>query len=138
AHTTALEVFAASGVELRIHPTLGYTPTPVISHAILTHNRGRQTDLADGVVITPPHTPPEDGGFKYNPPTGGPAGTATTKAIEARASRVLEAGAAAPRIPLARARSADTTRRHDFWSAYIADLRQVIDMEAIRDAGVAT
>jgi len=137
AHTTALEVFAASGVELRIHPTLGYTPTPVISHAILTHNRGRQTDLADGVVITPSHNPPEDGGFKYNPPTGGPADTDTTKAIEARANRLLEAGAAAPRIPLARALSADTTRRHDFWSAYIADLPQVIDMEAIRDAGLA-
>ena len=136
AHATAVEVFAGNGVELRVHPTLGYTPTPVISHAILTWNRGRTADLADGVVITPSHNPPEDGGFKYNPPTGGPADTDVTGAIEARANRLLETGATAKRLPLARALAVETTRPHDAWSAYVADLGTVIDLEAIRAAGL--
>jgi phosphoglucomutase len=136
AHATALEVFAGNAVELRIHPLLGYTPTPVISHAILKHNRERPGDVADGVVITPSHNPPEDGGFKYNPPTGGPADTATTKAIEERANRLMESGAAVKRVSLDRALAADTTRRHDLWAGYVADLREVIDIDAIRSAGL--
>jgi phosphoglucomutase len=136
AHATAVEVFAGNDVELRVHPTLGYTPTPVISHAILAWNRGSASELADGVVITPSHNPPEDGGFKYNPPTGGPADTDVTRAIEARANRLLETGAAAKRLPLAKALAAETTRAHDAWSAYVADLGTVVDLEAIRAAGL--
>jgi len=135
AFASAVEVFAANGVELRIDQDLGYTPTPVVSHAILTHNRGRRTGLADGVVITPSHNPPEDGGFKYNPPTGGPADTGTTKAIEARANELL-AGALAGvrRIPFARAMAAPTTRRHDYVTAYVEDLGEVLDLAPVRES----
>jgi phosphoglucomutase len=115
----------------------GYTPTPVISHAILSYNRGRASGLADGVVITPSHNPPEDGGFKYNPPTGGPADTATTKAIQARANAILENNLReVKRISLARAMKAETTHRCDYVTPYVADLRQVIDLPAIAASGL--
>ena len=136
AHATAVEVFAAHGVELRVHHALGYTPTPVVSHAILTHNRGRDAGLADGVVITPSHNPPEDGGLKYNPPTGGPADADTTKVIEARANALLETGASLKRLPLSRALAEASTRRHDFWTPYVTDLSDVIDLDAVRASGV--
>jgi phosphoglucomutase len=114
---------------------LGYTPTPVVSHAILTHNRGRTSGLADGVVITPSHNPPEDGGFKYNPPSGGPADTTTTKAIETRANAILRDGSGAvQRIPFERAFAAPTTHRHDYVKPYVDDLANVVDMEAIARA----
>ncbi len=132
---TALEVFAAHGVEVRIQAGRRYTPTPAISHAILTWNRGRKTDLADGVVVTPSHNPPEDGGFKYNPPDGGPAGTQITRWVEARANAILEAGLAeVRRIPFERALRAPTTAEHDFVGAYVSDLTNVLDMEAIAGA----
>jgi len=137
AFASALEVLAGNGVEVQIDRDGGYTPTPVISHAILTHNRGRTGGLADGIVITPSHNPPEDGGFKYNPPHGGPADSATTARIETEANRLLVEGlAGVRRIPYARARAASTTRRHDYRGAYIADLPAVVDMEAIRAAGL--
>jgi phosphoglucomutase len=129
---TALEVFAAAGVEVRIQSGRRYTPTPAVSHAILTWNRGRETGLADGVVITPSHNPPDDGGFKYNPPDGGPAGTEITKAIEERANAILAGGLAdVRRIPFERALRAGTTREHDFVAPYVADLASVIDVDAI-------
>lgn len=132
---TALEVFAANGVEVMIQAGLGYTPTPVISHAILGHNRGRAARLADGVVITPSHNPPGDGGFKYNPPSGGPAAPETTKRIQDRANELLRAGlAGVKRISLARALRADTTHTHDYITPYVADLGHVIRMDAIRAA----
>jgi phosphoglucomutase len=134
AHATAIEVFAANDV-VTCHQASGYTPTPVISHAILTHNRGRASGLADGVVITPSHNPPEDGGFKYNPPNGGPADTATTQKIEARANELLESGLkAVRRISLARALKTETTREYDFVAPYVNDLGCVLDMEAIAAA----
>jgi phosphoglucomutase len=137
AHATAVEVFAARGVELRIARNLGYVPTPAISHAILSHNRGPARGLADGVVITPSHNPPEDGGFKYNPPTGGPADTSATSWIEDRANEILAAGwERIPRLSLTRALSAGTTREHDFLAAYVTDLASVVDMEAIAAAGL--
>ena len=112
-----------------------YTPTPVISHAILTYNRGRKTGLADGIVITPSHNPPQDGGFKYNPTNGGPADTVATGWIERRANEFLESGLdGVKRMPLAKALNASTTHRHDYLSAYIADLGNVVDMEVIRGA----
>ncbi len=133
--STALEVFAANGVEVMIQDGLGYTPTPVISHAILGHNRGRAARLADGVVITPSHNPPGDGGFKYNPPSGGPAAPETTKRIQDRANELLRDGlAGVKRIPLARALRADTTHAHDYITPYVADLGHVIRMDAIRAA----
>ena len=137
AFTSALEVLAANGVHAMIAPEGAYTPTPAVSHAILTYNRNRTSGLADGIVITPSHNPPEDGGFKYNPPNGGPADTDVTRGIEARANELL-AGAIEQirRIPYAQALRADTTRRHDFMSAYVDDLANVIDMEAIRSAAV--
>src|SRR5690606_13117065 len=111
AFSTAVEVFAANGVELVVDRVLGYTPTPAISHAILNHNRGRRSHLADGVVITPSHNPPEDGGIKYNPPAGGPADTDTTSAIERRANDLLESGLReVNRMPLARALEGGATR----------------------------
>ncbi|MDQ1300700.1 MAG: phosphoglucomutase, partial [Chloroflexota bacterium] len=114
---------------------LGYTPTPVISHAILGYNRGQSARLADGVVITPSHNPPGDGGFKYNPPSGGPAAPETTKRIQDRANELLRAGlAGVKRIPLARALRADTTHTHDYITPYVADLGHVIRMDAIRAA----
>lgn len=135
AHATALEVFAASGVEVRVQHDLRWTPTPLVSHAILTHNRHRTDALADGVIITPSHNPPEDGGLKYNPPTGGPADTATTRAIQGRANQLLEQGVGrVPRTTLRRALDASTTRRHDYITAYVTDLPSVIDLDAIRGA----
>ncbi len=134
---TAIEVLAANGVAVRIQEGDGYTPTPVISHAILTYNRGRTGGLADGVVITPSHNPPDDGGFKYNPPHGGPADTETTKAIEDKANELLGGGAKeVRRMPLQRALAADTTGRHDFVGPYTADLANVLDMEAIAKSGL--
>jgi len=132
--STALEVFAAHGVEVRIQSGRRFTPTPAISHAILTWNRGRKADLADGVVVTPSHNPPDDGGFKYNPPDGGPAGTDITKAVEARANAILEGGAEVKRWTLEKALRAATTAEHDFVGPYVADLANALDMEAIAGA----
>ena len=134
---SALEVFAANGVEVMIDEHDGYTPTPVISHAILSYNKGRKDGLADGVVITPSHNPPEDGGFKYNPPNGGPADTDITGGIERAANRFLEDGLkGVKRIPFERARQSSCVHRHDYVTPYVADLADVVDMEAIRAAGV--
>ncbi len=134
---TALEVFAANGVEVYIQPGPGYTPTPAISHAILTYNRGRTSGLADGVVITPSHNPPVDGGFKYNPPTAGPAGTEITSVVQNRANEVLRDGnKGVKRMPLGRALKASTTHEHDYVSAYVADLGNVINLPAIAAAGL--
>ncbi len=132
---TALEVLAANGVEVMIAAGDEYTPTPVISHAILTYNRGRKSGLADGIVLTPSHNPPHDGGYKYNPPHGGPAEAAVTDWIEARANALLEARLAeVKRIPYARALHAPTTHRHDYLTTYINDLPNVIDLDVIRGA----
>ncbi|MGI5164591.1 phosphoglucomutase (alpha-D-glucose-1,6-bisphosphate-dependent) [Spirillospora sp. CA-253888] len=137
AQASALEVFAANGVHVLIDSRDGYTPTPAVSHAILTHNRGRETGLADGVVVTPSHNPPRDGGFKYNPPNGGPAGTDTTSWIQDRANEIIKNGLAdVRRIPYAKALAADTTGRYDFLARYVDDLPSVIDLDAIRSAGV--
>lgn len=134
---TALEVLAANGVEAMIAEQDEFTPTPVISHAILGHNRGRTTGLADGIVITPSHNPPADGGFKYNPPHGGPAETAVTRWIEAEANRLLESRlVGVSRMPHAAALRADTTHQHDYRTPYIDDLGAVIDMDVIRGAGL--
>ena len=135
AFASALEVLAANGVDVMIDDRDGYTPTPVISHAILTYNHARATGLADGIVVTPSHNPPDDGGFKYNPTNGGPADTEITGWIENRANRLLEDGlTGVARIPLARATRAATTHRHDYMDAYIGDLGAVIDFDAIRGA----
>ena len=132
---TALEVLAANGVEVMLAEGDEYTPTPVISHAILTYNRGRKTGLADGIVVTPSHNPPHDGGFKYNPPNGGPADNVVTDWIEAKANALLEAQLnGIKRIPHEQALRAPTTHRRDYLSPYIADLSSVIDMEVIRDS----
>ena len=132
---SALEVLAANGVETMIDRDGGFTPTPVVSHAILTHNRGRSSALADGIVITPSHNPPADGGFKYNPPHGGPADTSATRTIEARANELLAAGIkAVKRIDYQAARRAGTTHAHDYLGAYVADLGAAVDLEAIRNA----
>jgi len=137
AAVSALEVFAANGVEVMIDADDGYTPTPVISHAILTYNKGRMDGLADGVVITPSHNPPEDGGFKYNPPNGGPADTDITSGIERAANSYLESGLkGVKRIPYEQARKASCVHRHDYIGPYVADLGNVVDMEAIRGSGV--
>ena len=137
AFVSALEVLAANEMEVMIDRDRGYTPTPVISHAILTYNRGRKRGLADGIVITPSHNPPEDGGFKYNPPNGGPADTNVTGAIEKAANAILADGLRdVKRIPFARAFDASSTHRHDYVGAYVGDLENVIDMEAIREAKV--
>ena len=137
AEQTALEVLAANGVETLIAADNGPTATPVVSHAILTANHGRSAGLADGLIITPSHNPPQDGGFKYNPPNGGPADTDVTGWIETRANELLTQGnQGVRRVSSAAARGADTTRLHDFTSAYVADLGAVIDMEAIRKAGL--
>ncbi len=134
---TALEVLAADGTTVMVQEGLGYTPTPVISHAILTHNHRRTSGLADGIVVTPSHNPPEDGGFKYNPPHGGPADTDVTGAIARRANAILAAGAdRVGRVSLARALAADTTHRHDYITPYVADLAQVVDLEAVRSSGL--
>ena len=137
AFVSALEVLAANGVHVMIDSGLGYTPTPALSHAVLAYNRDRSTGLSDGIVITPSHNPPEDGGFKYNPPNGGPADTTATKAIENRANDLMAAGfATIPRMPVARALSGGTTHRYDYVSAYVDDLPNIIDVEAIRGAGL--
>jgi phosphoglucomutase len=134
---TVLEVLAAARVETRVQRGLGYTPTPVVSHAILGHNRGRTEGLADGIVITPSHNPPSDGGIKYNPPHGGPADTATTGLIETRANEVLRDGAGAvKRVPFERALAADCVRAHDFVAPYVQDLASIVDMPAIAAAGL--
>ena len=137
ARVTALEVFAANEVTVLIDSADGYTPTPAVSLAILTHNRGRTSGLADGVVVTPSHNPPADGGFKYNPPSGGPAGSDATSWIQDRANEIIAGGLKdVRRIPYTRALAAETTRRHDFLGAYVADLPDVLDLDAIRGAGI--
>ena len=137
AHRTAIEVFGGNGVDVRIQSGGGYTPTPVVSFAILTDNQDRTAGLADGVVITPSHNPPEDGGFKYNPPSGGPADTGTTKRIQDRANELLRDGlAGVKRLPYARALKAETTQAYDYVTPYVEALATVIDMEAIADAGL--
>jgi len=138
AQRTALEVLAANGVETIIQQREdGVTPTPVVSHAILVHNRGRREHLADGIVVTPSHNPPEDGGFKYNPPNGGPADTDVTGWVEERANQLLRAGnTGVKRVPLATAVKAATTHEEDFVLPYVRDLGSVIDMESIRAAGL--
>ena len=135
--TTALEVLAANHVEVMLAEGDEYTPTPVISHAILTYNRGRKNGLADGIVITPSHNPPHDGGFKYNPPNGGPADNAVTGWIEAKANALLEARLdGVKRIPVEQATRAATTHRHDYLNSYINDLGHAVEMEVIRGAGL--
>ncbi|MFJ5033465.1 phosphoglucomutase (alpha-D-glucose-1,6-bisphosphate-dependent) [Streptomyces sp. NPDC088560] len=137
AKVTALEVFAAGGVSVLIDSADGYTPTPAVSHAILTHNRGRTSGLADGVVVTPSHNPPADGGFKYNPPSGGPAASDATSWIQDRANQIITGGLKdVRRLPYARALAAGTTGRYDFLGAYVGDLPSVLDLDAIRAAGV--
>ncbi len=133
AFTTALEVLAANGVEVLIDGDLGYTPTPALSHAILKHNSNNKLHRADGIVITPSHNPPEDGGFKYNPTSGGPADTSATKWIQDRANALLEAKLAGVRRVLYRdALNADTTLRHDFIDSYVSDLGTVVDLEILK------
>ena len=137
AQRTALEVLAANGVETIIQRDNGVTPTPVISRAILVYNRGRKEHLADGIVITPSHNPPEDGGFKYNPTNGGPADTDVTRWVEDRANELLRGNnAGVKRVPFAAAIKAATTHQEDFVMPYVHDLRNVVDMDAIRGAGL--
>ena len=137
AQRTALEVLAANNVETIIERENGVTPTPVISRAILVYNRSRKEHLADGIVITPSHNPPEDGGFKYNPPNGGPADTDVTHWVESRANELLEAGTTAmKRIPFSKALNAASTHEEDLMLPYVRDLRNVVDVEAIRNAGL--
>ncbi|HEY3236258.1 MAG TPA: phosphoglucomutase, alpha-D-glucose phosphate-specific, partial [Polyangiaceae bacterium] len=132
ARATALEVLAAHGVDVMVDANDNYTPTPVVSHAILCHNRSRTDRLADGILITPSHNPPEDGGIKYNPPNGGPADTEVTGWIERAANQLLQAGCRdVLRLPLRESLSAPTTHRHDFIGPYVDDLRNVIDVAAI-------
>ena len=134
---SALEVLAANGVEVMLAQGDEYTPTPAISHAILTYNRGRTAGLADGIVLTPSHNPPEHGGFKYNPPDGGPADSGVTGWIEAAANEFLQSALhGVQRMPYAQALRAATTHRHDYLNAYVGDLGNAIDMDAIRDAGI--
>ena len=136
AFVTALEVLAANGVTVMIDQDLGYTPTPVLSHAILEYNSSGAKERADGIVITPSHNPPEDGGFKYNPPNGGPADTTATKWIEARANELIAAKLqGVKRLSYAKALAAETTKRHDYITAYVADLKNVIDFDVL--AGTA-
>jgi phosphoglucomutase len=137
AFRTVLEVLAAHGVEARVDAAGGFTPTPAVSHAILTHNRANPAAVADGIVITPSHNPPEDGGIKYNPPNGGPADTEITGWIQDEANRLLVAGLdGVRRLPYEQAAAADCVRGYDFLSAYVDDLPSVVDMEAIRAAGL--
>lgn len=134
---TTIEVLAANGVEVRFQQGFGYTPTPVISHAILTYNLGRSSGLADGIVITPSHNPPTDGGIKYNPPSGGPADTTTTKTIQERANEIIRSGmAGVKRITLAKALQTSSVREYDYLTPYIADLENVVDMDAIAKVGL--
>ncbi|MGW6723515.1 phosphoglucomutase (alpha-D-glucose-1,6-bisphosphate-dependent) [Streptomyces sp. NPDC054995] len=137
ARVTALEVLAANGATVLIDSENGYTPTPAVSHAILAYNQGRIEHLADGIVVTPSHNPPADGGFKYNPPNGGPAASDATSWIQDRANALIQAGlGVVRRIPYAQALAADTTGRHDFLTAYVDDLPSVLDLDAVRDAGI--
>ena len=133
---TALEVLAANAVEVRVAANGEFTPTPAISHAILVHNRGRTTGVADGIVVTPSHNPPEDGGFKYNPPNGGPADTSVTGWIQARANALLADTSRIRRLPLRQALAQSTTLEHDFLGTYTTDLANIIDFGAIRAASV--
>ncbi|WP_405462117.1 phosphoglucomutase (alpha-D-glucose-1,6-bisphosphate-dependent) [Streptomyces anulatus] len=137
ARVTALEVLAANGVTALIDSEDGYTPTPAVSHAVLTYNRGRTEHLADGIVVTPSHNPPADGGFKYNPPNGGPAASDATSWIQDRANALIEAGmGVVRRMPYAQALAADTTHQYDFLTTYVDDLPSVLDLDAVRDAGI--
>jgi phosphoglucomutase len=137
AWATALEVFAANDVTVLVDDRDRYTPTPALSHAVLTYNRGRTSGLADGVVVTPSHNPPADGGFKYNPPDGGPAGSDITGAVQDAANALLRDGMkGVRRVPLSRARRADTTSTYDFLGSYVDDLPSVLDLDAVREAGV--
>ena len=132
---SALEVLAANNVQVLIAPNGEYTPTPAVSHAILKYNRTRKTGLADGIVVTPSHNPPEDGGFKYNPPNGGPAESTITEFVQTQANQFLKEGlSGVKRVLLDRALKADSTHRHDFISEYVGDLADVIDLDAIRDS----
>jgi phosphoglucomutase len=134
---SALEVLAANGVDVMLDSRDDYTPTPVISHAILTYNQGRKAGLADGIVITPSHNPPESGGFKYDPPHGGPASEETTSWIQSEANRLLEdALNGVRRLPLAKAQIAPTMHKHDYRAAYVEDLGNVVDMETLRDSRI--
>jgi phosphoglucomutase len=136
--SSALEVLAANGVEVMLSQEDEYTPTPAVSHAILTYNRGRKTGLADGIVVTPSHNPPHDGGFKYNPPNGGPAESDVTSWIEAKANQFLENDLLGlKRVTLEKALHASTTHRRDYLNAYVADLATVVDMDVIRGAKIA-
>jgi phosphoglucomutase len=135
--TSALGVFAANKVTVMIQKGFGYTPTPVISHALLSYNRGKKQGLADGVVITPSHNPPADGGFKYNPPDGGPADTVTTRNIEDRANEILAGGLKeVKRLPFKKALRANSTQEYDYIGPYVEDLDNIIDMEAIAETGL--
>src|SRR5436190_15367802 len=137
AMASALEVLAGNGIDVMIAERDEYTPTPVVSHAILTYNRGQNVGLADGIIITPSHNPPRDGGFKYNPPTGGPADTSVTGWIQAKANQFLEAHLErVKRIQFERALRAPTTHCHDYLNTYVDDLGNVIDMDVIRDANI--
>jgi phosphoglucomutase len=137
AFKSALEVLAGNGVEVMVDSRNGYTPTPVISHAILSYNRGRKRGLADGIVVTPSHNPPRYGGFKYNPPHGGPADTETTGWIQEQANAFITDGlTAVARMPFERARAASTTHPHDYLNLYVNDLANVVDMQAIRASSV--
>ena len=137
AFVTAVEVFAANGVTIKIQEGGGYTPTPVISHAILNYNKDRKDGLADGVVITPSHNPPQDGGFKYNPPSGGPAGTDITGWVQDRANSILKNGLKeVKRMSFEKAKAANTTIEYDYIKPYISDLKNVVDMKLIADSGL--
>ncbi|MCK5078175.1 MAG: phosphoglucomutase, alpha-D-glucose phosphate-specific, partial [Calditrichia bacterium] len=137
AFITALEVFAANGVNVRYQKGFGYTPTPVISHAILTFNRGKKSGLADGVVITPSHNPPPDGGFKYNPPNGGPADSSLTKIIEDRANEILKNGLSeVKKINFTKAIETGNIRAYDYIASYVNDLTNVIKMDIISKSGL--
>ena len=137
AFITAVEVLVANGINVRVQEGRGYTPTPVISHAILTYNSGKTSELADGVVITPSHNPPQDGGFKYNPPNGGPADTDVTSQIESRANEIINNGSKdVVRMDFAKAWASDLVTEYDYIKPYVDDLASVIDMEAIAKAGV--
>ncbi len=134
---SALEVLAANGAEVMIQKGHGYTPTPVISHAILVYNKGRKSGLADGIVITPSHNPPDDGGFKYNPPHGGPADLDVTTWVQDRANEIMKgAGRKVRRMPYAKALAAGTVHEHDYVASYVDDLRNIVDIEAIRSSGI--
>src|SRR5215831_1919151 len=135
ARASALEVLAANGVEVMVDANDGYTPTPVISHAVLTYNRGRRQGLADGIVITPSHNPPRFGGFKYDPPTGGPADTHVTEWIERQANAFIAEGLrGVAKVPFEVALKASTTRRHPYLDSYVNDLSAVVDLQVIRES----